>query len=160
MPKAVKYKVNPKLDLVLQRVIDVPPKLVWKAWTNPKHLVKWFIPEPWSAVSCKIDVRPGGEFSFVMRSPEGQDFPSTGCFLKVVENRMLVWTDALYPGYRPSDSPFFTAVILLEPKGKGTKYTAIAIHNNVANRNKHDEMGFHSGWGKALDQLVALLKKK
>ncbi|MEA3155513.1 MAG: hypothetical protein QOK44_3102 [Betaproteobacteria bacterium] len=52
-----------------------------------------------------------------------------------------------------------TAVIALEPHAKGTKYTAIAIHKDEEGRRKHEEMGFHEGWGKALDQLVAVAKK-
>jgi uncharacterized protein YndB with AHSA1/START domain len=47
---------------------------------------------------------------------------------------------------------------MLEPQGKGTKYTAIAIHKDEATRAKHVEMGFHEGWGKALDQLVEHVK--
>ena len=46
----------------------------------------------------------------------------------------------------------------MEPKGKGTKYTAYAIHGNEEARKQHEEMGFHQGWGKAWDQLVELLK--
>ena len=53
----------------------------------------------------------------------------------------------------------FTAIILMEKHGEGTKYTAIVIHGNEADCKKHEEMGFHEGWGKALDQLVELSKK-
>jgi uncharacterized protein YndB with AHSA1/START domain len=154
----IPFKPDPKLDLVLERVIDVPPELVWAAWTKPEHIKKWLTPAPWTTVDCEIDLRPGGMFRSVMRSPEGQDFPNIGCFLEVVPNRRLVWTDALLPGYRPSDNPFMTAVIDIEPQGKGTRYTATAIHRDEAARKKHEEMGFHEGWGKALDQLVALAK--
>ncbi|MDB6111329.1 MAG: polyketide cyclase [Pedosphaera sp.] len=94
-----------------------------------------------------------------MRSPEGQEHPNIGCYLEVVKHEKLVWTDALLPGYRPSQNPFFTAVITLEPHGAGTKYTAIAIHKDEATRKQHAEMGFHQGWGTALDQLVAVVKK-
>jgi uncharacterized protein YndB with AHSA1/START domain len=82
-----------------------------------------------------------------------------GCYLEIVENRKLVFTDALGPGYRPKTSPFFTAVILIEPEGSGTRYTAIAMHTDADAKNKHEEMGFHDGWGRALDQLVALAKE-
>jgi uncharacterized protein YndB with AHSA1/START domain len=152
------HRPDPKLDLVLERVIDVPRELVWAAWTKPDHVVKWFAPAPWEATECEIDLRPGGMFRFVMRSPEGQEFPGTGCYLEVIPNEKLVWTDALLPGYRPSPSPFFTAVVILEPHGKGTKYTAIAIHRDEATRKHHEEMGFREGWGKCLDQLVAHCK--
>ena len=154
---------DPRLDLVLERVVDVAPELVWAAWTVPEHIKKWFTPAPWKTVDCEIDLRPGGIFRTVMRSPEGQEFPNTGCYLEVIENEKLVWTAALKAGYRPqnepSQIPTFTAMILLEPRGAGTKYTAIAIHGDEEGAKKHADMGFHDGWGKALDQLVALVKK-
>ena len=152
------WKPDPKLDLVLERVVDVPRELVWAAWTKPEHMVHWFAPKPWTTTHCEIDLRPGGIISFTMRSPEGKDFPNTGCVLEVVPQERLVWTDALLPGYRPSAKPFFTAIIALEKQGKGTRYTATAIHRDPAGRKQHEEMGFHEGWGQCLDQLVAYSK--
>jgi len=155
--------IDPKLDLVLERTVDVSPELVWMAWTQPEHLKKWFTPAPWTTVDCEIDLRPGGVFRTVMRSPEGEDFPGQGCYLEIVPHRKLVWTDALEAGYRPArDDPRasfrLTATLLLEPHGSGTKYTAIAMHQDQASREKHEAMGFQAGWGKALDQLVAHVK--
>lgn len=152
-------RIDPKLDLVLERVVDVPPEMVWAAWTRPEHIVHWFTPAPWRTVDCDIDLRPGGAFKTVMRSPEGKDFPNVGCYLEIVPNEKLVWTDGLLPGYRPAPEPFMTGMILLEPRGKGTKYTAIALHRDEATRKRHAEMGFADGWGKALDQLVAHMKR-
>ncbi|HTI69227.1 MAG TPA: SRPBCC family protein [Candidatus Limnocylindria bacterium] len=150
--------IDPRLDLVLERIVDVPPELVWAAWTTPVHLKKWFTPAPWVTVDCEIDLRPGGIFRTVMRGPEGQEHHVAGCYLEVVKNERLVWTDALAPGYRPSEKPFFTAIIKFEPHGTGTKYTAIAIHKDEETRKNHEQMGFHDGWGKALDQLVAFAR--
>lgn len=151
--------IDPNLDLVLERVVDVHPELVWKAWTQPEHLTKWFTPVPWETIACQIDLRPGGIFSTTMRSPEGQVMPpNPGCYLEVVENRKLVFTDALGPGFRPKPTAFFTAVILLEPEGDGTRYTAIGKHATPEGKKQHEEMGFIIGWGKALDQLVAHVK--
>ena len=152
------WKPDPKLDLVLERVVNVPRELVWAAWTKPEHVVHWFAPKPWTTTHCEIDLRPGGIISFTMRSPEGKDFPNTGCVLEVVPQERLVWTDALLPGYRPSEKPFFTAIIALEKQGNGTRYTATAIHRDAAGRKQHEEMGFHKGWGQCLDQLVAYSK--
>lgn len=155
--------MNPELDLSFTRTVDVSPELVWKAWTTPDHLTKWFTPAPWKTVHAEVDLKPGGKFHTVMESPEGQQFPNTGCYLEVVPNRKLVWTGALLPGYRPAnlgaDVPFvFTAIIVLEPSGAGTTYTATVMHSTADGRQKHEAMGFHTGWGKALDQLVALAK--
>jgi len=72
-------KIDPKLDLVFERFVEVSPELVWTAWTQPEHLKKWFTPAPWTTVDCEIDLRPGGVFRTVMRSPEGKDHPNTGC---------------------------------------------------------------------------------
>jgi len=164
MTRPITFRPDPQIDLVLERTVDVPRDLVWRAWTEPEHLVKWFTPAPWKTVDAEIDLRPGGIFRTVMRSPEGQDYPNVGCFLEVVPQERLVWTDALLAGYRPASPPdadalVLTAAVLLEPHGSGTKYTAIAIHRDEAGRKKHEEMGFHEGWGKALDQHVAFAKR-
>jgi uncharacterized protein YndB with AHSA1/START domain len=155
--------VDPKLDLVLERTVEVPPELVWMAWTVPEHLKPWFTPAPWTTPECEIDLKPGGRFRTVMRSPEGQTFDNVGCYLEIVPHRRLVWTDALAPGFRPAATaphlPFrFTAAILLEPSGKGTRYTAHVMHADPESRAKHEAMGFATGWGKALEQLVAYVK--
>jgi uncharacterized protein YndB with AHSA1/START domain len=159
MTPSLLFKPDPKLDLVLERIVDVPRDLVWTAWTKPEHVSKWFTPAPWTVADCEIDLRPGGVFRTVMRSPDGKEFPNIGCYLEVIPNERLVWTDALLPGYRPSENPFFTAIVTLEPLGNGTRYTAMAIHRDEAGRKRHEEMGFRDGWGKALDQLVAHAKK-
>lgn len=148
-------KIDPALDLVLERVVDVRPEQVWRAWTEPEHLMRWFTPRPWETIACEIDLRPGGIFSTTMRSPEGEVMPtSAGCWLEVVKHRKLVFTDALGPGYRPNAEGFFTATILMEPEGNGTRYIAIAMHVDEAGKKRHEEMGFHQGWATALEQLA------
>lgn len=149
---------DPTRDLVLQRDVDVPRELVWAAWTRPEHVRKWFVPAPWTIADCEIDLRPGGVFRTIMRSPEGKEFPNLGCYLEIVPNERLVWTDALLPGFRPAETPFFTAILTLEATAGGTRYTAMAMHRDEAGRKKHEEMGFHDGWGTVLDQLVAYVK--
>ena len=155
------YTFDPELDLKLERIVDIKPELVWAAWTRPEHIVHWFTPAPWKTVACEIDLRPGGKFSSVMQSPEGQEFPNVGCYLEVVENKRLVWTGELGPGFRPkprTDELSMTAIISLEPAGDGTKYSAVVLHNSVEDRKKHEDMGFEHGWGKALEQLVEYMK--
>ncbi len=152
------FKIDPALDLVLERDIDVPVELVWKAWTTPSSLREWFVPKPWTIASCEIDLRPGGTFATTMRSPEGDEFPNLGCYLEVTPNERLVFTDTLLPGYRPSPKPYFTAVLELTPTGTGTHYRAIAIHGDEANRKSHEEMGFHDGWGTVVTQMVEHIK--
>lgn len=161
---------NPELDLMLERVIDVPRELVWQAWTTPEKLLPWFCPLPWKTIACEIDLRAGGRFYTVMQSPEGQQFPNNGCYLEIIPNQKLVWTNALEPSFRPAKQPetspghecaefLMTATILLETIAGGTKYTAHVMHANTEARIAHEKMGFKDGWGTCLDQLVAIIKK-
>jgi len=152
------FVIDPALDLVIDREIDVPVELVWKAWTTPKHLMAWFVPKPWSIAAVELDVRPGGVFSTTMRSPEGQEFPNVGCYLEVIPNKRLVFTDTLLPGFRPAPNPFFTGVLELSPTAAGTRYRAIAIHGTEETRKNHEEMGFHNGWNTVADQMVEYIK--
>ena len=161
-----RHTPDPTLDLVLERIVDVPPARIFAGWTQPALMTHWFTPAPWQTVAAEVELRPGGKFHTVMRSPEGEEFPNTGCVLEVVPDRKFVWTGALLPGYRPRASqematvPFvMSAEIWLEPHGSGTRYVATAIHGDEESRRKHEEMGFHPGWGAALDQLVALIKR-
>jgi uncharacterized protein YndB with AHSA1/START domain len=94
-----------------------------------------------------------------MRSPEGKDHENIFCYLEIVENEKLVWTDALGPGYRPSLNSFMTAIVTFEDLAGKTRYTARALHKNDADRQKHLDMGFDQGWNKALDQLIEVARQ-
>src|SRR3569623_1381771 len=100
--KQMTTRFNSKLDLTFERIVDVPPQLVWRAWTEPELIKQWFCPLTWKTVDAAVDVRPGGIFRTTMQSPEGKAFPNTGCYLETVKNEKLVWTNALLPGFRPA----------------------------------------------------------
>ncbi|MFD1123259.1 SRPBCC family protein [Methylophilus flavus] len=163
-------EINPELDLILEREVDVSPEEIWHAWTTPEHLKQWFCPLPWKTVECEMDLTPGGRFHTVMQSPEGQQFPNTGCYLELIPNKKLSWTNALEPGFRPAKglepSPghecaelLMTASIVLEATATGTRYTAYALHTSPASKQRHEAMGFQQGWSMVLDQLVAVIKQ-
>ena len=151
------FTTNPKLDLVLERSIDAPKRLVWEALTKPEHLKEWYMPKPYGVAKCEMDLRPGGIFSIDITSPEGQEFPNLGCFLEIVPMERLVWTSMLFPGYRPAvfDDIPITAVITMETVGTGTRYVFTAMHRDEADFEKNKTMGFHVGTGIALDQFMA-----
>jgi len=146
---------DPRLDLMVERVVQVSAERAWAAWTDPDHVRQWYAPEPGFISECEIDLRPGGVFRFVPRQPDGTENRVTCCYLEVVPHRRLVWTDALRPGYRPAPSAFFTAVMTLEPRGDATLCRTVALHRDEADRNHHADLGFHAGWGTVLDQLCA-----
>lgn len=110
------------------RVIDAPPEKLYRAWTEAELLKQWFTPKPWSVATAEIDVRPGGASLIVMRSPDGETFPSRGVYLEVVKNRRLVFTDAYVDAWTPSEKPFMTAIISFAPDGGKTRYSARVMH--------------------------------
>jgi uncharacterized protein YndB with AHSA1/START domain len=158
---------DPKLDLQQLREIDVPVADVWRAWTQPDVLKKWFCPRPWKVVECDIDLRPGGIFRTLMQSPDGQNMPmGAGAYLVVEPEQRLVWTNALGPGFRPNPLPEnqqmgFSFVVDLKlhalPGGR-TRYHARVMHATEAARDAHAAMGFEAGWNTALDQMVELMR--
>jgi uncharacterized protein YndB with AHSA1/START domain len=156
------FKINPKLDLVIERILPITPEQVWKAWTIPQNLMQWFCPRPWKTIECEMDLKPGGVFRTIMQSPEGENFPNVGCFLELELNKRLTWTSCMLEGFRPVPAAengadlLFTAKILIEPHAQGCQYTAIAIHRNEADAQRHAQMGFHEGWGITIDQMVYL----
>ena len=146
-------------ELVLTRLIDAPREKLFRAWTDPALLKQWFAPLPWTTASAELDVRPGGASLIVMRDPEGNEFPNRGVFLEVVKNERLVFTDAYVKAWEPSEKSFMTGILTFEDMGGKTRYTARVRHWTVADREAHEKMGFHQGWGQCTDQLAALVAK-
>jgi uncharacterized protein YndB with AHSA1/START domain len=149
------------LDLVLERTLNAPRDLVWMAQTDPEHLKQWFAPRPYQITEAELDLRPGGIFRIRMTGPDGFDtgHGNAGCVLEVKERERLVWTSALGPGFRPAEmgegceSFPMTAIITLADAGDGkTAYRAVALHKNGADREMHEKMGFHDGWGTVAGQ--------
>src|SRR3989304_1584067 len=85
---------NEKSGLIIIRVFDAPRELVWKAWTEPERVMRWWGPKGFTSPVCKIDLRVGGVYLYCMRSPEGQDFWTTGVYREIVPLERIVYTDS------------------------------------------------------------------
>ena len=146
-------------ELVLTRVVDVPAEKLFRGWTEPELMKQWFAPKPFTAPVAETDVRPGGSSFIVMKDPEGNEYPNRGVYLDVVPGKKIVFTDAFDSAWIPSAKPFFVATVEFEDLGGGkTRYTATARHWTVEDRDTHEKMGFHEGWGIVADQLAALAR--
>ena len=152
-------------DLVLERTLNAPRALVWRALTDPALLKRWFAPRPYEISEVEMDLRPGGIFRIRMVGPDGFDtgHGNAGCMLEVVEGEKLVWTSALGPGYRPAEMgegcesfPMTAVITMADAEGGRTLYRAVALHRNEADRDVHAQMGFQEGWGTCADQLEEL----
>lgn len=152
---------NPDFDLTISRVIKASRAAVWKAWSDPASFEQWWIPAPAKCKVVDMEMRPGGAFSTQM-SEDGGDFKPhlSGCFLDIVDGERIAFTNALVGGWRPAEQPFMTAIITLRDHPNGTDYVAHAMHKNNADRNKHEELGFHDGWGAVAAQLATLVERR
>ena len=149
--------MNPELDLTLQRVIRAPRAAVWRAWTDPSHFQRWWLPAP---LTCKVDildVRPGGGLITRM-SEDGDDFVAhmDASFLLVEELERIVFTNAIDSQWRPADpAPVaMTAEVLFGDHPQGTDYRVIVRHGDPAARQRHADLGFADGWGSVTEQLA------
>jgi uncharacterized protein YndB with AHSA1/START domain len=148
-----------KRELQLSRLIDAPREKLYRAWTEPELLKQWFAPLPYTTPVAELDVRPGGANFVMMRAPDGQELPNHGVYLEVVPHRRLVFTDAYAKAWEPSPKPFMTVILTFEDEGGKTRYTARVLHWTEADREAHEKMGFHEGWGRCADQLAALVAR-
>ncbi len=146
--------------LVNVRVFDAPRELVYKAWTDPKQLAKWFPPEGFTA-TCELDVRPGGKVRIDMRAPQGEPFngatfPGRGAYTDVVPNERLAFT--FVPEMPDGKSmPEVLMTVWFEDVGEKTKIT---IHQTLKTVAEYEEMaktGMAQGIAESLGKLAGVL---
>jgi uncharacterized protein YndB with AHSA1/START domain len=158
MAKLLQVAPHSNLELVLARWVDAPPDKVYRCWTEPELIVKWFTPPPWKTVSAEVDVRPGGKSLITMHGPAGEVIPNHGVFLDVVPNQRLIMTDAFTRAWEPSGKAFIVINLSFTAQEGGTVYIARVKHWTAEDVKTHEAMGFHAGWGVVTEQLEALAK--
>jgi uncharacterized protein YndB with AHSA1/START domain len=146
-------------ELVITRLINAPASKLFRAWTEPELMKQWYCPRPWTTPVIETDVRPGGSSYVKMQGPNGETHDSRGVYLEVIPNKKIVFTAAYTSAWQPSEKPFMTAIVTFEEEGGQTQYTARALHWTTEDVKTHEKMGFREGWGKAADQLEALVAR-
>lgn len=154
-------------ELVITRVFDAPPALVWKAWTEPEQVKRWWGSKVFTSPFCKIDLRVGGTYLYCMRSPDGKDYWSTGVYREIVPPERIVYTDSfadekgsVVPATHYGLSPDFPLEMLLtvtfeEHDGK----TELTLrHNGIPPGADSDNT--RQGWNESLDKLVENLRSQ
>lgn len=162
-------------SLVLTRVFDAPVAAVWNAWTTPEALARWWGPHGMTA-SATLDVRAGGTFSLTMHAADGADYPLTGEYLDVVENRHLVmemhlddhpasWHDYLAEevtkaGGAEDVPPSLTVVtrVTFEAQGAAqTRLTVEQVYASEIDRDAFEALGSVDGWSQSFEKLDRIL---
>jgi uncharacterized protein YndB with AHSA1/START domain len=154
-------------DFVISRVFDAPRELVWKAWTDSKHMAQWWGPRNFMNPVCELDVRVGGAYRIVMRSPEGADYPVEGFYREVVEPERLVmtvdcsghpdsWHDLVNPNRDKTKKPTLDCVqtVTFETLDDKTRLTIRTRFESAAIRDAMVKNGMTEGWSQSLDRLA------
>ena len=117
--------------LVIERIFDAPPSLVFKAWTDPKQVAQWWGPKGFTNPVCEMDARPGGAIRIVMRAPDGAEHPIAGVFREVVEPKRLVFTSVAVDAAGNPIIDGLTTVTFAEHGGK----TKLTLHRSAVALN-------------------------
>ncbi len=142
--------------LSTSRYIAAPPAKVWEAMTT--RMEAYFCPRPWRCEVVEQEFRAGGRSATIMHGPDGERHENEGVFLEMIEGVRFVFTDAYRPGWIPSGQPFQTGTFEIAPDGDGTRVTGTARHWNEEAMQRHEEMGFSTGWPVVFDQLAELVE--
>lgn len=144
-------------ELVITRVFDAPRALVFKAWTDPKHVAQWWGPHGFTNPVCELDVRPGGAIRIDMRGPDGVVYPVGGMFREIVEPERLVALFVLKGA--GAQLEVLNTVTFAEHDGK-TKLTLHAIVVKSAGPEVAGALaGMEEGWRQSLDKFAGYLAK-
>ena len=148
-------KPSAENELVITRVFDAPRELVFKAWTDPRHIGKWFGPKHHPSVNMSIDVRPGGAWRGRLRPVAGgPDLALGGVYREIVPPERLVFTFAWdEEGERGLET---VVTITFEDQGGKTRMTLRQVpFQSTGERDGHNE-----GWSSCFDRLDEFLAKK
>lgn len=158
---------NTEPELVITRVFDAPRELVFKVWTEPKHVMNWWGPKNFTAPLCTIDFRPGGAFHYCMRSPDGQDYWSKGIYQEIVVPEKIVATmffsdkegNFVEPAYYGMGADFPSETLdVVTFEVYEDKKTKLTLHRNkpesIAKRYMED-----LGWNQSLDRFAEELAR-
>ena len=147
--------------IVIERVIDAPRSVVWKAFTDPEQLPLWWGPEGYSCETSEIDIREGGVWRFTMCGPNGVEYKNRITFNKITPEAQIAYTT---DDDGTSDQPAFDSVARFEARGNKTVFTLRMRFDSAAIRKSMEDFGAVEGGHSTIDclenHLQTLLEKQ
>jgi uncharacterized protein YndB with AHSA1/START domain len=153
--KTLKITTPSDLEIAMTREFDAPRHLVFDAMTRPEHVRRWFGCDAFTLPICEIDLRAGGAYRFVMRSPDGSESTLQGVYREIVRPERVVFVERiLMPGFTSDE---YQVTSTFDEISSRTRLTTTILHNSKANRDGHLNSGIEKGVAPAYDRLAALV---
>lgn len=146
---------DPSKTVTIKRTFDAPIDVVWEAWTQAEHIVKWWGPQGIETKIVEHSFEIGGKWKYIMAMPGGKDFIAKGEYLEIEPPHKLITTANFLPM-----TEGVTMEVLLEENGDQTDFTFHVIHPTEAYKLEQEKMGIYNGWGSVFDRLADFLAKK
>lgn len=143
--------------IIMTRTFDAPREVVWTAFTTPKHVTKWYGGHGFGNPVCEMDVRPGGLWRHVMRTPDGSEYKMTFIFVEVLKPERLVWKNAS-DGKPPPGMLNVLNTVTLEEAGAKTQWKLVARFDSLAERDIAATKGFASVITQGSEKLNDIVK--
>jgi uncharacterized protein YndB with AHSA1/START domain len=141
-------------NIVIERIVDAPPALVFRCWTDPKHMARWWGPQSFTNPVCELDVRIGGTWRIVMRGPEGTEYPCHGVYQEIVPAQRLVFTNIATDAAGKPVLDGLTTVTFAEENGR-TRMTVATSATALVEYARGYLEGMEMGWTQSLERLDA-----
>ena len=155
IPKTLFAVERDERRVVMERIFDAPPDLVWKTITNPNLIPQWWGPEKYPTTVDVMDVREGGAWRFISTDAEGNEFAFSGIYLEVDPPKRLVQTfnyEPIGPGHESTET-----MILRETEDGRTKVTMTSVFNSFEDFDGMVESGMEGGARETWERLARLL---
>ena len=158
-------------EFVISRTFDAPRELMFKVWTDPEHMQRWWGPKDFKVIYSKMDLRPGGSYHYCMRTPDGHDMWGKFVYREIVKPERIIFVNSFsdekggltrHPMSPSWPLEMLSTITFAEHAGKTTVTVRWAPLNATEEERRTFEDGFGSmekGWGGTMDQLAAYLAK-
>ncbi|MDN7242706.1 SRPBCC domain-containing protein [Planococcus sp. N028] len=149
------------LEMIMERFFTAPRDLVFKMYTEPDHVSRWWGPHGWTTTNYQMDVRPGGIWHYCMRSEDGTEAWGKSTYQEINEPEKLVFLDAFSDenGNEVEDMPVMKITVDFVEEGNGTRIISTTLFNSEEELKKVVDMGVEQGMSETFDRLETYLNE-